>query len=163
MKKIRMPNIIGFIAIITIGLLSSSAFAIDNNASTTDDSTTGIVVKQITKEAQANKNWKTAFLTGKHAQIVFMNVSPATNPKNEIGMEKHPFDQMILVVEGHGKTILNGKTSMIKTGDLIFIPQGVNHDIINLDQNHPLKIISFYSATDIPAKSEFKTKASASD
>jgi hypothetical protein len=66
-----------------------------------------MVAKQIIKTAKKNRYWKAAFATGKHEQIVFMTVSPLTSPKNEIGMEVHPFDQVILIIEGSGKTVLN--------------------------------------------------------
>lgn len=74
-------------------------------------------------------------------------------------METHPFDQIIIIAEGSGKAILQGKATSVKTGDLIFIPQGTEHNVVNLNQNQGLKIISIYSATDIPSGSSFKKKA----
>lgn len=114
------------------------------------------VTHAINEQARKNNNWKLAFITGKHAQVVFMNVSPHTNPKNEIGMETHPFDQVIIIVNGEGKAILAGKTSPVKTGDLIFIPQGVAHNVVNLNTQKPLKLISIYSDTDIPAHAKYQ-------
>lgn len=49
--------------------------------------------------------------------------------------------------------------SLVNAGDLIFIPQGTDHNVINLDQNKPLKILSVYSDNDIPDKADYKTKA----
>ncbi len=109
-----------------------------------------MVVQDFLKEARKNTHWKAAIATGKQEQVVFMNVSPQTNPNNEIGVEIHPFDQVILIVEGKGKAVLDGKISPVKEGDMIFIPQGISHNVINLDQKKALKLISFYSATDIP-------------
>lgn len=120
-----------------------------------------IVVAQFLEKAKKNNNWKTAFITGKQEQIVFMNVSPLTNPDNEIGMEEHPFDQAILIVEGKGKAVLERQTSIVKEGDMIFIPQGTPHNIINLDQTKGLKLISFYSETDIPKGAVYGKKADA--
>lgn len=117
------------------------------------------VSSQIFDKVKQNDNWKLAFLTAKDAQIVFMNISPVTNPNNEIGMETHKFDQIIFVVEGNGKAILDGKTTMVKAGDLIFIPQGVEHNVTNSDAKKPLKILSVYTSTDIPANSTFKKKS----
>lgn len=118
-----------------------------------------MVVQNFFEEAKKNSNWKTAFATGKNEQIVFMNVSPFTNPNNEIGTEIHPFDQVILIVEGKGKATLNGKTSIVKDGDMIFIPQGTSHNVINLDRKKELKLISFYSEMDIPKGAVYKKKA----
>jgi mannose-6-phosphate isomerase-like protein (cupin superfamily) len=46
----------------------------------------------------------------------------------------------------------------VNSGDMIFIPQGTPHNVINLNQKDDLKIISFYSGTDIPANSIYKKK-----
>lgn len=120
------------------------------------------VSNQIFDKVKKNDNWKLAFLTAKDAQIVFMNISPVTNPNNEIGMETHKFDQIIFVAEGNGKAILDGKATMVKSGDVIFIPQGVEHNVVNLNAKKPLKILSVYSATDIPGDAVYKTKSDAS-
>jgi mannose-6-phosphate isomerase-like protein (cupin superfamily) len=117
------------------------------------------VTKEIFKLAEKNSNWKKAFETGTQMQIVFMNVSPATSPANEIGMEKHPFDQVIFIVEGEGEAVLNGKKSPLKEGNMIFIPKGTEHNVINTDKDGELKVASFYSQNDIPAGSVYKTKA----
>lgn len=120
-----------------------------------------IVVTQFLEKAKKNNNWKIAFITGKHGQIVFMNVSSQTNSDNEIGMEDHSFDQFIFIVEGNGKAILGKQTSVVKEGDIIFIPQGTPHNIINLDQEKGLKLISFYSENDIPSGAVYEKKADA--
>lgn len=143
------------LVLFTIALMAKKSI----NALEDDGGLQPMVVPQFIEEARKNSNWKTAFATGKDEQIVFMNVSPFTNPNNEIGLEVHSFDQVILIVEGKGKAILNGKTSPIKDGDMIFIPQRTAHNIINLDTKKAMKLISFYSATDIPKGAVYKTKA----
>jgi mannose-6-phosphate isomerase-like protein (cupin superfamily) len=122
-----------------------------------------MVVPQIYGKALENKNWKLAYATGKNAQIVFMNISPITNPKNEIGMEIHPFDQVIIIVQGNAKVELDEELSMATVGDMIFIPQGTAHNVINLSQDEELKILSFYSDRDIPVDSIFEKKAEEAD
>ncbi len=117
-----------------------------------------LVAHDIFDKAKSNRNWKLAFVTGEHAQVVFMNVSPTTNPKNEIGMETHPFDQVIFVVSGNGKAILDSKVTIANAGDMIFIPKGIPHNVINMDAKEPLKIISVYSSNDIPTGAVIKTK-----
>lgn len=129
------------------------------SASESNDKFESMVVHSFVEEAIKNNNWKIAFATAKNEQVVFMNISPLTNPKNEIGMEVHAFDQMILIVKGKGKAILNGKTSVVKEGDMVFIPEGIPHNVINLDKKNELKLISIYSETDIPKGSVYKKKA----
>ncbi len=118
-----------------------------------------MIAQKFIQQAKENNNWKKAFATGKFEQVVFMSVSPETNPNNEIGVEIHPFDQVILIVQGKAKAVLNGETTLVKEGDMIFIPTGTKHNVINLDKKEALKVISFYSATDIPKNSVYETKA----
>lgn len=117
------------------------------------------VVPGIMGEARKNSNWKRALVTGKDEQVVLMNISPKTNPNNEIGSEVHTFDQVILIAEGNGRAILNGKPFSVTAGDIIFIPQGIPHNVVNLGKEKELKLISFYSKTDIPKDAVYKTKA----
>lgn len=141
-----------------IVFISTSSLA-GSQTNTTNTQIEAVASPQILEKAKANTNWKLAFLTGKHAQIVFMNISPQTNPNNEIGMETHKFDQVIFIADGDAKAILNDKSSTVKTGDMIFIPEGTAHNVINLNANKPLKILSIYSDTDIPANSVFSKKS----
>lgn len=145
-KGMNLPLYAALLTIFTIPTLSFAA----------DEPINAVAASQIFEKAKKNANWKLAFLTGKDAQVVFMSVTPQTNPSNEIGMETHKFDQVIFVASGNGKAVLNGKVTLVKPGDMIFIPQGIPHNVINLSKNVPLKIISVYSATDIPANAIYK-------
>lgn len=122
--------------------------------------TTPNVIDKLFDKVKSNNNWKKAVATGKHAQVVFMSVSPLTNPKNEIGMETHAFDQVIIIVDGKAKVDLDGKISNVKENDMIFIPEGTAHNVINLEPKKALKLVSVYSENDIPANSIMKQKSS---
>jgi len=150
-----MKGIISLIVALLFSQLAifGTSFAGDTNQ------TNAVVANQVFNGVKKNNNWKLAFLTAKNAQVVFMNITPNTNPNNEIGIEIHKFDQIIFVVEGDGKAILSGKTTMVKPGDMIFIPQGIEHNVINMNAKKPLKILSIYSATDIPANSTYPKKS----
>ena len=143
------------------GLISSSLFA-SSKETTVNSKINAVISSQIFEMAKKNENWKLALVTGKDAQVVFMNITPKTNPNNEIGIETHQFDQVIFVVEGQAKSVLNGKNSTVTVGDMIFIPQGVPHNFINLNAKKPFKIISIYSATDIPKNAAYKQKSDTS-
>lgn len=150
MKQIKGMKIAFITIVLAIILITPQSFASKINP---------VVSPQIFEKAKQNNNWKQAFITGKDAQIVFMSVTPKTNPHNEIGMETHKFDQIIFIVEGQAKAILDRKNSIVRRGDLIFIPQGTAHNFINLSAEKPLKIISVYSATDIPASAVYNKKS----
>lgn len=87
-----------------------------------DNNLNAVVTSQILEKTRKYNNWKFALVIGKDAQVVFMNITPSTNPNNEIGMETHKVDQVIFIAEGNGKAVLNGKESQVKSGDMIFIP-----------------------------------------
>lgn len=140
------------------GLMSSSIFA-NSKKTTVNHEINAVISPKVFEMAKKNENWKLALVTGKDAQVVFMNITPKTNPNNEIGIETHRFDQVIFVVDGQAKSVLNGKSSTVTAGDMVFIPQGVSHNFINLNVKKPFKIISVYSATDIPENAAYKQKS----
>ena len=156
MHKIQKIKTSFFAALfVLIPTLSSAAITKD----TANNQINAIVASHVFEQAKKNDNWKFAFATGKHAQVVFMNITPATNPNNEVGMETHKFDQVIFVIEGKAKTVLNGEVSTAREGDMIFIPQGTAHNVINMNTNKPLKIMSVYTSMDIPAHAIYKKKS----
>lgn len=138
-------------------LLTSLLITTLSCASSEKNTAANAIAPQVFEIAKKNEYWKQAYITGKHAQVVFMTINTKTNPKNEIGMESHQFDQVIFVVQGRATAIINNKKSLVKEGDLIFIPQGTPHNFINLNGTKAFKIISIYSATDIPENSKYKT------
>lgn len=159
-----MRNAIGKKAILLAAIVSvamtASAASVASSPNTVKSATTPpMVIEKINEKTVNNDNWKTALATGKQGQIVLMSVSPQTNPTNEVGMETHRFDQIIYITSGNAKVILNGQPHMANTGDLIFIPEGTAHNIINLNKDKPLKLISVYTLMDIPPNSTYHTKA----
>lgn len=150
---------IAFISTILVSSLISPLLFASSKEITVNHKINAVISHKVFEMAKKNQNWKLALVTGKDAQIVFMNINPKTNPNNEIGLETHPFDQIIFVVEGKAKSVINGKKSTVTAGDMIFIPQGVPHNFINLIMKKPFKIISVYSATDIPKNAAYKRKS----
>jgi len=122
--------------------------------------TNPVVIQNMLEKAQANNDWKLAIVTGKYAQVLLRSISLYSNPKNETGMQALVFDQIIMVVEGQGKVVLNDKTSTINEYDMVFIPEGTRHNIINTDTDNPLRLITFYSGNDILANEILKKNTS---
>ncbi|HSW86574.1 MAG TPA: cupin domain-containing protein [Rhabdochlamydiaceae bacterium] len=156
-KTIIKKNAVVIVALFATAMISSASLVADEPMP--EGEIKPVVVKQFLAEAKKNKNWKTAIATGKHEQIVFMNICLHTNPNNEIGTEVHPFDQVILIVEGQGKVVMNGSSAIVQSGDMVFIPEGKSHNVINFDDGRALKLISFYSNIVIPKDAAYKTKA----
>jgi quercetin dioxygenase-like cupin family protein len=117
-----------------------------------------MVIQHVFDKSRFNENWKIPLATGEEAQVVIMSVSTQTNPNNEVGMETHAFDQVIFIINGNAKVILNKEEKIVKQGDMIFVPLGTAHNVINLNPDKPLKLMSVYSQKDMPDMI-FKTKA----
>ena len=113
--------------------------------------------KNIITLAKENENFRQVVNTGKYSQLVLMNLLPG----EEIGEEVHDaVDQILVFVEGNGETVIEGQSSPIKEGDLIFVNAGVKHNFINTG-NDSLKLYTVYSPANHPADRVQKTKAEA--
>lgn len=158
MRHTKIVNTFFYLTVFLSILIPIQSFA-ENKSVKENNTMMAVTTPQIFEKAKKNENWKLAFLTGKNGQIVFMNISPVTSPNNEIGMETHQFDQIIFIVEGNANAVLDGKLSAVQSGDMIFIPQGTPHNVINLNKENPLKILSVYTDTDIPANKIYAKKS----
>jgi mannose-6-phosphate isomerase-like protein (cupin superfamily) len=67
-------------------------------------------------------------------------------PNEEIGMETHTDnDQFFRFEEGEGKAIIDGNEYILVAEDVIIIPAGAEHNIINTSDSAPLKLYTIYS------------------
>jgi mannose-6-phosphate isomerase-like protein (cupin superfamily) len=115
------------------------------------------LVKGIEHQAKQNEYFRRVLVTGEHTQVVIMSI-PAGG---EIGLEAHPDnDQVLYLVEGSGKVILNGQESAFKAGDLVLVKAGVKHNFLTVGET-PMKIITTYSPPHHPAGTVHKTKVEA--
>lgn len=96
----------------------------------------------IEKETLENKNFRKVLYTGKHCQLVLMNLVPG----EEIGMEVHPDnDQFFRFEKGNGKCIIDGNEYSLENGSVIIVPAGAQHNIINVSDTEELKLYTLYS------------------
>ncbi len=104
-----------------------------------------------------NSNFRTVLHTGTYSQLVAMSI-----PVHEdIGEEVHnDVDQILLIIEGMGKAILNGETKKIKENDLVIVRAGTTHNFINTGDK-PWKLLSIYAPSEHPDGTVHKTKADA--
>lgn len=111
----------------------------------------------IEKETLDNDNFRKVLFTGKHMQLVVMNID------TEIGEEVHDHvDQFFRVEEGSGTFIIDGEENIAEDGDAIIVPAGAKHNIIN---NGPgtLKLYTIYTPPNHPPETLHKTKAEADE
>lgn len=113
--------------------------------------------------AQENSNFRIAVWTGQHLQMTLMSIPV----KEDIGLEKHKdTDQIICIKDGQAlSTISRFQNSIeqqyfLNRGDVIFIPAGFWHNIINTGMI-PLKLISVYAPPNHAPNTIHLTKADA--
>lgn len=91
---------------------------------------------------RTNANFRKVLYTGKHSQLVLMSL----RPNEEIGMETHPDnDQFFRFEMGQGKCIIDGNEYMVKDGDVVIVPAGAKHNVVNLSSSEELKLYTLYS------------------
>jgi mannose-6-phosphate isomerase-like protein (cupin superfamily) len=96
----------------------------------------------IEEETLANTNFRKVLYTGKHSQLVLMSLLP----NEEIGMEVHPDnDQFFRFEKGQGKCIIDRNEYSVGNGDVIIVPAGAHHNIINISGTDKLKLYTLYS------------------
>lgn len=96
-------------------------------------------IEQAVKE---NANFRKVLYTGKHSQLVLMTLKP----NEEIGEEIHAEnDQFFRFEMGQGKCIIDGNEYEVKDGDVVIVPAGAKHNIINTSSSQDLKLYTIYS------------------
>lgn len=95
----------------------------------------------IEQDTLENINFRKVLYTGKHLQLVLMNLKAG----EDIGEETHQHvDQFFRFESGSGKCIIDGTEYPVKNGDAIVIPAGAKHNIMNTDPEAELKIYTIY-------------------
>lgn len=86
-----------------------------------------------------NSFFRQEIVTNDHSQLVVMSIEPG----DEIGLETHDLDQVLVFVQGKGKAILDGVESAVENGSLVVVPSGVEHNFVNTG-GEPLKLFTLY-------------------
>lgn len=111
-------------------------------------------IKELTKQ---NTNFRTVLHTGKHSQIVAMNILVG----EDIGEESHPdVDQILYFVDGQCEAVLNGEARKVEENDIVFVPAGTTHNFKNVGDKD-LKLFTVYSPPEHPDGTVHATKADA--
>ena len=95
----------------------------------------------IKKDSLENNNFRKVIYTGKHLQLVLMSLKVG----EEIGEETHQNnDQFFRFESGSGKCIIDETEYLVNNGDVIVVPAGAKHNIINIDSKTELKMYTLY-------------------
>lgn len=115
-----------------------------------------MVIKNLLDQANTNEYFRKVLATNKSSQLVIMSLLP----NEEIGEEVHDLDQILYITKGTGQAFLDGEVTEISAGDVINVPEGVKHNIVNTGQQS-LKLATVYSPPEHPDGTIHKTKAEA--
>ncbi len=95
----------------------------------------------IEKDTLENENFRKVIYTGNKLQLVLMNLEVG----EDIGKETHPNnDQFFRFESGTGTCIVDGHEYHVKEGDVILVPAGASHNVINTGKDTALKMYTIY-------------------
>ena len=99
-------------------------------------------VGNIEEKSLENENYREVLFTTDRSQLVVMSIPP----EEEIGEEIHAdHDQFIRVEAGEGKAVLDGEPFDLRDGDVVVIPAGTRHNIVNTSMDKDLKLYTIYT------------------
>ena len=113
-------------------------------------------VAKLKKEAKRNELFRKVLFTGKSSQLVLMSLEPG----EDIGSETHDVDQLLFVVEGEGKVVLDGRDERFEDGMVVCVPAGTRHNILNTD-DEPMRLFTVYAPPQHAPGTVHVTKADA--
>jgi len=96
----------------------------------------------IEKATLENNNFRKVLYSAHHLQLVLMSLKPG----EEIGAEIHKDnDQFFRFEGGSGKCVIDGNEYNVKDGDVIIVPAGAKHNVMNADKTTQLKMYTIYA------------------
>ena len=113
-------------------------------------------VGHIEKQTQENTDFRRVLFTGKYAQLVVMCLEPG----EDIGDEVHQnVDQFFRIEQGEARFIFNeGPDHQVREGDVVVVPAGTYHNVINTSKDARLKLSTLYSPPNHPEGTVHKTR-----
>jgi len=95
----------------------------------------------IEKDTLDNNNFRKVLYTAENLQLVLMSLKGG----EDIGEEVHENDQFFRFEAGNGKVMIDGNEYEVSDGDVIIVPGGTRHNVINNDRSMPLKMYTIYA------------------
>jgi mannose-6-phosphate isomerase-like protein (cupin superfamily) len=96
----------------------------------------------IADKTLGNVNYREVLYSGPKMQLVVMSLEPG----EEIGEEIHAdHDQLLHFEAGEGKAVLDGVPHDVKVGDIVIVPAGMRHNIINSSTDIMMKLHTVYA------------------
>lgn len=114
----------------------------------------------IENDTLENSDFRRVLYTAPNLQLVLMTLQPG----EEIGTETHEHgDQFFRVEGGEGEAILDGEHHKLAAGDVVVIPAGTEHNIVNTSTSAALQVYTIYTPPEHPDGTVHATKAEADE
>lgn len=113
-------------------------------------------VIHVKHEAKENAAFRAELFTTDRTQLTMMSLRRG----EDIGEEVHDGDQLIYVVKGEGRAVLEGAEQPIEAGAIVCVPAGVRHNLKNTD-DEPMKLFTIYAPPQHAPGTVHRTKADA--
>lgn len=98
--------------------------------------------ENIEQKTLDNNDFRHVLYTGEHMQLVLMTLQPG----EDIGLETHSEnDQFFRFEQGSGKVVINETEYAIAVDDVVIVPAGAKHNVINTSDSEPLKMYTIYA------------------
>jgi len=115
-------------------------------------------ITNIENETLSNQNFRKVLYTGSKMQLVVMTLQPS----EEIGMEVHAgTDQFFRIETGVARIIIDGEENIAGPDDVVVVPAGAKHNVINGSADAPLRLYTIYSPPEHPRETVHRTKEEA--
>ena len=115
-------------------------------------------ITNIERDTLASDDYRRVLFTGPNMQLVLMTLQPG----EDIGLETHDgHDQFIRIEGGSCVARLNGEESRLEDGSVVVIPAGVEHNIVNVSTDKPLRLYTLYSPPEHADGTVHRTKQDA--
>jgi mannose-6-phosphate isomerase-like protein (cupin superfamily) len=110
----------------------------------------------IVQIALENRFFRKEIFTTPLSQLVVMSVEPG----EDIGLETHHLDQVLVFVAGRADSYLDGHRGSVGPGDVVVVPAGTQHNFVN-SGDEPLKLYTVYAPPEHAPGTIHRTKEEA--
>jgi len=104
---------------------------------------------EIHAAADAKVRWSGAFFSyggagSSHSATIYFAIAPG----ERLGGHTDTTEETQFIAGGSGELILDDGTRPMATGDVVVLPEGIWHDLVNTG-SEPLQVIGFFSAPEV--------------
>ena len=110
----------------------------------------------LVQAALSNSYFRKVLYTTERTQVVVMSVEPG----DDIGLETHDLDQVLVFVAGSGEYLVGDHRGLIGPGDVVVVPAHFQHNFVNTG-SEPLKLYTVYAPPEHAPGTIHRTKAEA--